>query len=34
VFRARDIIDHQLRRVYDGGLGRHAAIRRTARRAD
>jgi RNA polymerase sigma-70 factor (ECF subfamily) len=22
VFRARDIIDHQLRRVYDGGLGR------------
>jgi RNA polymerase sigma-70 factor, ECF subfamily len=23
VFRARDLIDHQLRRVYDGGLGRH-----------
>ena len=22
VFRARDLIDHQLRRVYDGGLGR------------
>jgi RNA polymerase sigma-70 factor (ECF subfamily) len=31
VFRARDIIDHQLRRVYDGGLGRHTAIRRAAR---
>jgi RNA polymerase sigma-70 factor (ECF subfamily) len=31
VFRARDIIDHQLRRVYDAGLGRHTAIRRTAR---
>jgi RNA polymerase sigma-70 factor, ECF subfamily len=31
VFRARDIIDHQLRRVYDGGLGRQTAIRRTAR---
>ena len=27
VFRARDIIDHQLRRVYDGGLGRHAVQR-------
>jgi RNA polymerase sigma-70 factor (ECF subfamily) len=25
VFRARDIIDHQLRRVYAGGLGRHSA---------
>jgi RNA polymerase sigma-70 factor (ECF subfamily) len=24
VFRARDIIDHMLRRVHDGGLGRHA----------
>lgn len=24
VFRARDIIDRQLRRVYDGGLGRRA----------
>ena len=23
VFRARDIIDHELRRVHDGGLGRH-----------
>ena len=23
VFRARDIIDHKLRRVHDGGLGRH-----------
>ncbi|HXC08804.1 MAG TPA: sigma-70 family RNA polymerase sigma factor [Steroidobacteraceae bacterium] len=31
VFRARDIIDRQLRRVYDGGLGRDSAIRRTAR---
>jgi RNA polymerase sigma-70 factor (ECF subfamily) len=29
VFRARDIIDHQLRRVYDGGLGRHT-VRRAA----
>jgi RNA polymerase sigma-70 factor (ECF subfamily) len=27
VFRAREIIDHQLRRVYDGGLGRHTARR-------
>ena len=27
VFRARDIIDHQLRRVYDGGLGRHTVQR-------
>jgi RNA polymerase sigma-70 factor (ECF subfamily) len=27
VFRARDIIDHQLRRVYDGGLGRHSMQR-------
>ena len=27
VFRARDIIDHQLRRVHDGGLGRHTAQR-------
>ena len=27
VFRARDIIDHQLRRVYDGGLGRNAVQR-------
>ena len=25
VFRARDIIDHKLRRVHDGGLGRHTA---------
>jgi RNA polymerase sigma-70 factor, ECF subfamily len=25
VFRARNIIDHKLRRVYDGGLGRHTA---------
>jgi RNA polymerase sigma-70 factor (ECF subfamily) len=25
VFRARDIIDHQLRRVYDGGLGRNTS---------
>jgi RNA polymerase sigma-70 factor (ECF subfamily) len=23
VFRARDIIDHELRRVHDSGLGRH-----------
>src|SRR6202040_3482836 len=23
VFRARDIIDHQLRRVHESGLGRH-----------
>jgi RNA polymerase sigma-70 factor, ECF subfamily len=23
VFRARNIVDHQLRRVYDAGLGRH-----------
>jgi RNA polymerase sigma-70 factor (ECF subfamily) len=27
VFRARDLIDHQLRRVYDGGLGRHGVQR-------
>jgi RNA polymerase sigma-70 factor (ECF subfamily) len=27
VFRARDLIDHQLRRVYDGGLGRHSVQR-------
>jgi RNA polymerase sigma-70 factor, ECF subfamily len=27
VFRARDIIDHQLRRVHDGGLGRHTPQR-------
>jgi RNA polymerase sigma-70 factor, ECF subfamily len=27
VFRARDLIDHKLRRVHDGGLGRHAAQR-------
>src|SRR5882757_8377860 len=27
VFRARDLIDHQLRRVYDGGLGRHTMQR-------
>ena len=27
VFRARDIIDHQVRRVYDGGLGRHTLQR-------
>jgi RNA polymerase sigma-70 factor (ECF subfamily) len=26
VFRARDVIDHKLRRVHDGGLGRHTAI--------
>jgi RNA polymerase sigma-70 factor, ECF subfamily len=25
VFRARNIIDHKLRRVHDGGLGRHTA---------
>jgi RNA polymerase sigma-70 factor (ECF subfamily) len=28
VFRARDIIDHQLRQVYDAGLGRPSAQRR------
>jgi len=33
VFRARDIIDRQLRRVYDGGLGRDTAIRRAARQS-
>jgi RNA polymerase sigma-70 factor (ECF subfamily) len=27
VFRARDIIDYKLRRVHDGGLGRHATQR-------
>jgi RNA polymerase sigma-70 factor (ECF subfamily) len=27
VFRARDIIDHQVRRVYDGGLGRNTVQR-------
>jgi RNA polymerase sigma-70 factor, ECF subfamily len=27
VFRARDRIDHELRRVYDGGLGRRTAKR-------
>ena len=27
VFRARDLIDHKLRRVHDGGLGRHTAPR-------
>jgi RNA polymerase sigma-70 factor, ECF subfamily len=27
VFRARDFIDHKLRRVHDGGLGRHALQR-------
>ena len=27
VFRARDYIDHKLRRVHDGGLGRHAPQR-------
>ena len=27
VFRARDLIDLQLRRVYDGGLGRHSVQR-------
>jgi RNA polymerase sigma-70 factor, ECF subfamily len=27
VFRARDIIDHRLRHVYDGGLGRHTGRR-------
>src|SRR5882762_9094736 len=27
VFRARDLIDHQLRRVYDGGLGRNGVLR-------
>jgi RNA polymerase sigma-70 factor, ECF subfamily len=26
VFRARDLIDHKLRRVHDGGLGRRAAV--------
>jgi RNA polymerase sigma-70 factor (ECF subfamily) len=30
VFRARDIIDHQVRRVYDGGLGRRSHGGRTA----
>jgi RNA polymerase sigma-70 factor (ECF subfamily) len=33
VFRARDIIDHQLRRVHDSGLGRHTAQRAQARLA-
>jgi RNA polymerase sigma-70 factor, ECF subfamily len=32
VFRARDIIDHQLRRVHDSGLGRHAVQRATPAR--
>lgn len=27
VFRARDLIDHELRRVHDGGLGRRTANR-------
>jgi len=27
VFRARDIIDHRLRPVYEGGLGRHTVQR-------
>jgi RNA polymerase sigma-70 factor, ECF subfamily len=27
VFRARDLIDHELRRVYDGGLGRRSVQR-------
>jgi RNA polymerase sigma-70 factor (ECF subfamily) len=27
VFRARDIIDHQLHRAHDGGLGRHTVQR-------
>jgi RNA polymerase sigma-70 factor (ECF subfamily) len=27
VFRARDLIDHKLRRVHDGGLGRHTTQR-------
>jgi DNA-directed RNA polymerase specialized sigma24 family protein len=27
IFRARDIIDHKLRRVHDGGLGRHSPQR-------
>jgi RNA polymerase sigma-70 factor, ECF subfamily len=27
VFRARDFIDHKLRRVHDGGLGRHTPQR-------
>jgi len=27
VFRARDLIDHKLRRVHDGGLGRHTPQR-------
>jgi RNA polymerase sigma-70 factor (ECF subfamily) len=27
VFRARDLIDHKLRRVHDGGLGRHSPQR-------
>jgi RNA polymerase sigma-70 factor (ECF subfamily) len=31
VFRARDRIDLQLRRVYDGGLGRHVSNGRAAR---
>jgi predicted RNA polymerase sigma factor len=26
VFRARDLIDHKLRRVHDGGLGRRAPV--------
>ena len=29
VFRARDIIDRELRRVHDGGLGRHSPQNRT-----
>jgi RNA polymerase sigma-70 factor (ECF subfamily) len=30
VFRARDLIDRQLRRVHDGGLGRHSVQRPSA----
>jgi RNA polymerase sigma-70 factor (ECF subfamily) len=29
VFRARDVIDHKLRRVSEGGLGRHSRRRRS-----
>ena len=29
VFRARNIIDRELRRVHDGGLGRHSPPNRT-----
>jgi RNA polymerase sigma-70 factor (ECF subfamily) len=30
VFRARDVIDHKLRQVSDGGLGRHGKARSSA----